>query len=148
MALTPEKVRAYVKDDEYANALLEGELQSDDTLIELAMEMAISDFNSMAPVTAFTVDNFPSLSILLRGTLYHLAMGESERQLRNQISFSAQGLTSEVDNKADQYQRLAGHYWQLFQSQAQPFKVQANIQAAWGTALSPYSLLTETEYRS
>lgn len=148
MPLTPEDIYTYAKDSEELNILLEGELQSSEPLITLAMKMAVDDFNIQAPVTTFRVGDFPSSAILLYGTLHHLANSEAERQLRNQVNYSAQGLNAGIDDKHQVYNQLAIHYKQLFESKMQAFKQYLNQEDAWGHIDSPYRNLNHYKFRS
>lgn len=146
MALTTSDIRTYAKDQPELNILLEGSSQSGDSLIELAMKMAVSSFNSVPPATDFTIEGFPNDSILLYGTLHHLANSEAERQLRNNVNYSAQGLNAGLDDKFQQYNSLAQFYKQLFDQQAQQLKIYINNDNAWGELFSPYGYLNEYQF--
>ena len=148
MALTVADIRTYIKDQPDLNILLEGDYQSSDALIGLSMRLAMSDVNATPPVTAYTVESFPNELIMLYGTLHHLANSEAERQLRNQINYSAQGLNAGIDDKMQSYNALAAYYRSLFDSKTKEYKVYLNTEAAWGGSSSPYESLTEHEFRS
>jgi hypothetical protein len=94
------------------------------------------------------VTNFPSDSLLLQGTLHHLANSEAERQLRNQVNFSAQGLQSSVDDKFQSYNTLAQYYKSLFDRGARDLKQAINVASAWGESHSPYIGINEFNFRS
>ncbi len=148
MALTVDNIRTYIRDSTDLNILLEGEQQSSDALISLAMSMAISDFNAITPKTNYSADSFPYDSLLLYGSMHHLANMEAERQLRNQISYNAQGVNAGIDDKMPQYNSLAQYYKQLFDAKAQPLKQQDNMAAAWGGSSSPYAAINQFIYRN
>lgn len=148
MELAPEDIRTYVKDLPDFNILLEGDYQSGIELIALSKRMAISDFNAVPPVTRFTEETFPNDSILLYGTLHHLANGEAERNLRNNVNFSAQGLQAGIDDKQQQYTQLATYYKQLFDQRTKALKQAINQDMAWGGNDSPYAGINDFEYRS
>lgn len=147
MALSAADIRTYAKDDPSLNYLLETRLQSSDALIELAMRLAVDDFNSLAPSFQYQLENFPSDTVLLYGTLHHLSNGEAERQLRNQVTYSAQGVNAGIDDKFQQYNALAQYYRGLFDSRSKELKIYLNAMAAWGGSMSPYSLLNQYQYR-
>ncbi|MCD8550145.1 MAG: hypothetical protein LRY74_07585 [Shewanella xiamenensis] len=109
--------------------------------------MATSDFNAIAPITGYTVDTFPDSSALLYGTLHHLCNSEAERQLRNNVTYSAQGLNAGIDDKFEQYNRLAIYYKQMFDQKAQAYKMYANAQEAWGDSYSPYAIINQYLFR-
>lgn len=148
MTLSIEDIRTYTKDEALLNTLLEGDYQSSTPLIELGKRMAISDFNAVTPVTTFTEETFPNDLILMYGILHHLANSEAERQLRNNVNFSAQGLQAGIDDKQAQYSQMATYYKQLFDQKAKPLKQNINQEQAWGGNDSPYSRITDYQYRS
>lgn len=147
-SLTPEEIRTYCKDDPTLNHLLENTVQSSDDLILLCIGFAIDDFNTIGYRTNYNPDTFPSKSCLLYGVLYHLAHGEAERHLRNQVNYNAQGVNAGLDDKFPQYSQLAQYYYQQFNQKTIQVKKAINIASAWGEELSPYSALPESQYRS
>ena len=148
MALSLSDVYTYAKDQSDLNILLDNSLQSSAPLITLAMKLAVSEVNATAPVTHFEPENFPSDTILLYGTLHHLANSEAERQLRNQVNYSAQGVSAGLGDKFPQYQQLSGFYRQLFDAKVRELKQYLNQESGWGGAYSPYIMLNEFNYRS
>ena len=147
MSLTAEKIRKLIKDESDLNILLEHTLQSGDPLIESAIEMAVSDFNALPPIgTNYSAANIPSISILFHGVLYYLMNSEAQRQLRNQVTYTAQGLSAPLDDKFQQYLHLAQFYKQLFESHASRLKQAINMSNAWGHISSPYVNINENEY--
>lgn len=147
MILTIANIRTYVKDKPELNILLQGDEQSSDDLVTLCMNLAVEMFNGVTPNTMFTLDTFPNATILLYGTLHHLAIGEIERQLRNQVDFQAQGLNIAIDNKAPVYQQLASFYRNLFDSETKTFKMYLNTEQAWGESFSPYARINDFIFR-
>lgn len=146
--LSIDDIRLYCKDDAALNILLEGQYQSSDELIELCIKLAVDDFNIVPPVSQYTSVNFPSSGTLIYGVLHHLCNAEAERQLRNQITFNAQGLGANIDDKFPQYNQLAMYYKQLFEAKIKEMKTQANMEKAWGGSFSPYAGLNEWKFRN
>lgn len=147
MALSIDDIRTYCKDIPPLNDLLEGKPQSSDELIVLAMNLTVSDFNVVPPVSQHTIKSFPSDTIMIYGVLHHLCNAEAERQLRNQVTYSAQGLNAGIDDKFEQYHRLAAYYKELFDQKIGAFKTFQNMDEAWGGSYSPYAYLNEWKYR-
>ena len=147
--LTNDQVREYVKDIDILNKLPDGHLQSWDSLIDLARQLTIGDFNRMPPVTTYTADNAPdgTDAIILYGILHHLANAEAERQLRNNVTYSAQGLNVGIDDKFAMYNQLAQYYKGLFGSEAASYKQYLNEMEAWGGSHSPYLNINAYQYR-
>lgn len=145
--LTVEDIRTYAKDTPEYNVLLEGEYQSVQKLVELSMKLTVSDFNIVAPVTSYGLEDFPSDTVMLYGVLHHLANGEAERQLRNQVTYNAQGLNAGIDDKFLQYNQLAQYYKGLFDQKLREFKMYINQEKAWGGSFSPYMAINEYRFR-
>jgi hypothetical protein len=149
VAVTIEDVRVYAKDSALLNVLLEGKLQSPEELIELALRLSVNDFNIVQPITNYVVGTFPANAdvILIYGVLHHLANAEAERQLRNQVTYSAQGVSAGIDDKFEQYFRLAQYYKGLFDQKIREYKMAQNADAAWGGVHSPYRALVPYRFR-
>ena len=148
MALTPDDIRLYAKDLAEFNVLLEGGPQSSDSLIHLAMRLTAADFNAAPPVTWYGPDDLPNDTVMLYGVLHHLANAEAERQLRNQVTYNAQGLNAGIDDKAMLYNQLAQYYKGLFEQKLREYKAFLNAQDAWGGSFSPYAGINEHDFRS
>ena len=145
--LTLDDIRIYTRDLPELNILLEGNEQSPDELVALAMRLTVDDVNAFAPITDYAVINFPNNTILLYGTLMHLANAEAERQLRNQVNYTAQGMNAGLDDKSQLYGALADRYRSLFESKLREFKVFINNESAWGEIYSPYTGLNQYKFR-
>lgn len=148
MAVTLDDIRTYCKDIAPLNDLLEGKPQSSDELIVLAMRLTADEFNVVPPVSRHTPETFPSDTIMIYGVLHHLCNAEAERQLRNQVTYSAQGLNAGIDDKFEQYNRLSSYYKNLFDQQINAFKAYQNLDVAWGGSHSPYAYINEWKFRS
>ncbi len=111
------------------------------------MKLAVNDFNVVPPISSYAIKTFPSDTVLMYGTLHHLANGEAERQLRNNVTYNAQGLNAGVDDKFPQYNQLALYYKQLFEAKIRELKTQQNLEQAWGGSFSPYAGLNEYKFR-
>ena len=145
--LSVADIRLYAKDDAALNILLEGEQQSSEELIQLAMRLAVNDFNVVPPISSYSVGDFPSDTVLIYGVLHHLANAEAERQLRNQVNYNAQGLNAGIDDKFPQYNQLAQYYKSLFEAKINQYKTQSNLEQAWGGSHSPYAGINEWRFR-
>ncbi len=149
MALTVADIRLYLKDTTEFNLLLEGDYQSSTELITLAMTFAAMDYNITPPLLGeVTPESFPNDSLLLLGVKAHLASSEAERQLRNQINHSAQGLQTGIDDKQPQYSQLAQTYKMNYLNLVAKYKQAVNMDAAWGSVSSPYAQLPDERYSS
>lgn len=96
-------IRFYINDYPTTNALL-GEEESGDGKIMLAINMTLDDFNTSCPWSAnYTVDNFPSFSLLIEGAVIHLLRSAGILQSRNHLNYSAGGLSVGIWDKAKDY---------------------------------------------
>jgi hypothetical protein len=137
--LTPQEVREYISDYAVNNYLIDGE-EMTDTFIALCMTLAADSFNSMTPKSGFGVENFPSKSILLYGTCWHMFQGKAALLARNTMEYSDGGLQIPLEERSQLYQGLANNYQQQFMEQAKPLKIQMNMDSGWGHISSDLSL--------
>lgn len=134
--LTADQVREYLQDYDEQNLLLD-KAEFTDTFIELCMQMAVSDFNSMQPIAITApLNNFPSMSILLYGTCYFMFNGRAALAARNNLTYSDGGLQIPVEEKFELYTNLAGSFGAMFKDAAQKYKISANMEQGWGSVFS------------
>lgn len=136
-ALTPDEVRAYIHDYSENNRLIEGEEFSDSS-IQLCMKLALSDYNSIPPLTSVSPKLFPSLSLLMYGTLGHLFLGKAANLARNTMAYSDGGLSIPVEERAELYMNLGNQYVAQFKDLATRLKINQNMEAGWGSVASDY----------
>lgn len=138
--LTTSKVRAYIHDFSSGNYLLDGEEFSDSS-IELAMELALSDYNTITPLSNLAPSQFPSKSLLMYGTLGHLYLGKSAHLARNTMSYSDGGLQIPVEERMELYTSLSSSYFAQFKQLGERLKAQLNVEDGWGSVASDYRQL-------
>lgn len=136
--LTPEEVQVYIQDIPEKNHLLDG-LEFNPTQVILAINLAVSEFNMVSPLSSFTVDNFPSKAILLNGALYKLFAGQAALLARNTMNYADGGLQIPVEERFQLYTALAAMYQADFIKSAQTFKIAVNIDSGWGGVASDYA---------
>lgn len=138
--LTPDEVRLYIKDSAQSNYLLDGEEFSDER-INFAMQLTVDFFNMVTPVTTFSLDKFPSKSILLMGTLANMFKGQAALAARNQMSYSDGGVSLPIEERFQLYQSLAAQYGQEFSDLTKLWKIQYNMEAGWGGVGSDFGTM-------
>lgn len=138
--LLPSEVRLYIHDFSDNNHLIDGEEFSDSSVL-LAMKMAGSDYDTVPPLTKGTPSMFPSVSILMWGTLAHLFLGKAAHLARNTLSYSDAGIQVSVEERAELYLTLGNQYMQQFRDAASKLKVHLNMEDGWGGVQSDYSSL-------
>ena len=136
-ALTYQQIRDYLADSPENNHLIDGE-EFTDARIELAMELALSSYNTMPPTGGFVMDQFPA-DLLLYGTLWHLYNGQVALSARNQMSYSDGGLTIPIEERYQFYIQMAGMYEQQFKTAAKESKISRNMEAGWGNLSTDYA---------
>jgi hypothetical protein len=134
--LTAQEVREYLQDYPDQNLLLDAQ-EFGDTFIELNMSLAADEYNATPPVAIrTTLDNFPSKSLLLYGTLWMMFQGRAALAARNNLTYSDGGLQIPVEEKYELYNQLAGTFRDLFMATAQKVKVSINMECGWGSTFS------------
>lgn len=136
--LSPEEVQEFIQDRVEKNHLLDGN-EFQPTQINLAIELAIGEFNMYTPVSAFNTYSFPNKSLLMFGTLAKLFAGQAALLARNHMSYSDGGISVPVEERAQLYQSLAAMYQQSFESMGKAWKIQDNIDNGWGGVSSDYA---------
>jgi hypothetical protein len=107
-------VRAKLRDYPELNRLIEGRETSDREIAFAIME-AIDDFNTTPPlIGSFSIDSFPSTSLLIRGSIINVLESVGLLQTRNQMSYSdGQGVGVGISDKTP----LLLNWIQLYQGQ-------------------------------
>ena len=136
--LSVEDIRTYIQDRAPNNHLLD-DVEFPDEMVLLAMDLAISEYNTMTPISGETLATFRNKSLLMTGTLYKLFEGQAALLFRNHMSYSDGNLTIPVEERGQLYQALAAMYQQDFISSAQKYKIQDNIENGWGEIRSDYA---------
>lgn len=136
--LSIDEVREYVSDYAPNNYLIDGE-EFTDTYISLCISLAIDAFNSMTPRSSYNETNFPSKSILLLGTCWQMFQGKAALLARNTMQYSDGGLQVPIEERSELYNGIAGSFRGQFREQAQPLKIQQNMESGWGEVRSDES---------
>lgn len=135
--LTPDQVRLYIQDKAENNHLLDTE-EFSDIQINMAIDLAISEFNLIPPLSMFSSKNFPSqfVALIMSGTLGKLYSGAAALLARNHMEYSDGGLTVPVEERMQLYTSLAEMYNQYFNQTANKVKIYLNIEDGWGEVSS------------
>lgn len=136
--LTVEEVQEYIRDRAENNHLVDG-TEFTATVITLAMDLAVSAWNMVPPVSVSTVETFPSKALLMSGTLWKMFMGQAALLARNTMTYTDGGLQIPVEERFQLYQALAAMYGEDFQTQARALKTHFNIEEGWGEVGSDYA---------
>jgi hypothetical protein len=129
--LTLDEVREFASDYAPNNYLIEGE-EFSNTYVSMCISLAIDSFNTMTPVSSWNQNNFPSKSIMLWGTLWHMFEGKSVLLARNTMNYSDGGLQIPIEERSELYKNLSAGFHQNFDSAARALKIQQNMDSGWG----------------
>jgi hypothetical protein len=132
-----EEVQEHVRDKPELNKLLDGE-EFSPTVISIAIDLAISSFNTIAPLSNVTLATFPSRSLLMEGTIAKLLRGQAALKARNTMNYSDGGLQIPVEEQFPLYMQLAEMYEASFLQNAKQLKIHLNIEEGWGSVSSDY----------
>lgn len=129
--LTVNEVREFASDYSPNNFLIDGE-EFTDTYINMCISLAVDSYNTLTPKSNFNSVNFPSKTIMLWGTLWHMFEGKAVLLARNTMNYSDGGLQVPVEERSELYKNLATGFHQNFDGAAKPLKVQQNMDSGWG----------------
>lgn len=141
----PEKVvgiiatiRARMRDFPELNRLIEGH-ETSDREIALAMMEAIDDFNTTPPlIESYGIENFPSISLLIRGTIINIVESVGLLQTRNQMTYSdGQGVQVSVSDKTPMLMNWLNLFISQYEQKKLRLKKALNLKGALnGSGLS------------
>lgn len=138
--VTKDQLRLFLRDKAENNILLD-QVQFDDNDVNLALEMAVSNYNAVTPQTSLTPQSFPTHLrwVLLIGTARFLLMSESFLQARNQATVQDGDVSPiGIDDKAALYSQLAKSLKDEWDELVRGIKTQNNMESAYNTLGSGY----------
>ncbi len=138
-------IRAKMRDFPELNRLIEGRETSDREIAFAAME-CIDDFNMTPPLLgAFTLANFPSISLLINGAIINIITSVGLLQTRNHMSYSdGQGIQVSVSDKGPQLMNWMNLFTQSYEQKKFRLKQAMNL----GGALNGTGVPSEYSYIS
>jgi len=131
LAQVVKMVRTFMRDHPQLNRLTRGE-ESSNRMIAWAVLDCIDDFNTTPPeIGTWTVSTFPSMHLLLRGTVVNLLTSVGLLNTRNAIAFTDGGFSYNTDKS-----RAIMAWIQLISNEYEHkklrLKASRNIRAGWG----------------
>lgn len=124
-------IRAKLRDYPELNRLVSGRETSDREIAFAIME-TIDDFNNTPPlIECFSLDNFPSPSLLIRGSLINILESVALLQTRNQMTYSdGQGVQVGTSDKAPMLMSWINLFSQQYESKKVRLKQALNLRGA------------------
>lgn len=128
-----QAVRLYTRDYPELNRLIDGE-ESSDRMIAFSIVLALDEFSNTPPLIAsYDISNFPSLSLLIRMTVWHLLQQVILLSMRNYLPYSDGGGTPGIaEGNVQLLIGWANMMGAMLQQQERQLKVALNINNALG----------------
>lgn len=123
-------LRLFLNDTPELNRLIRRE-ESDDTKLDLAIDLAVDNYNVTAPVLqTHTVANFPSLYLLIYGATIQVLRSAGILQSRNELAYSSGGVSVRIFDKTQLYQSWIAQFVAEYERTKANFKIASNINNA------------------
>lgn len=126
-----QTVRTFIRDYPELNRLIAG-VENSNRQIVWALHDCLDDFNTTPHFTNYNISNFPSASLLLRGTVISLLESVGLLQTRNFLQFSDGGIQVGVSDKTPFIQAWIQLFRNSYEEKKTRMKVAINIETAWG----------------
>lgn len=133
-------LRTFIGDRPENNKLIP-DFELSDGKLDLAITLALDEFNNSPPFMTFTLADFPSLMILLHGATVQCLIMAGMIQSRNFLQFGDGGLSEVIGDKAPAYQGWINQLSSLvnnYKQMTNETKVAINMERTWGVIPSPY----------
>lgn len=151
MAPTPKELRQqearrllrlFLNDTPELNRLIRTQ-ESDDAHLDLAIRLAIDDYNvTPPPLGVYTIENFPSIWFLIYGAAINVLRSAGLLQSRNELAYSSGGVSVRIFDKTQNYQSWILQFAAEYERKKVNFKMSMNIANAMaGGVPSEYSVL-------
>lgn len=125
-------LRLFLQDTPEANRLIKKE-ESDNELLTFAIDMAISDWNTTAPVLSnIDIGSFPSLYLLMHGAAIQILKFQGIKQARNELNYSSGGSSFVRSNKSNYYMTWMTNFSNEYEVKKRNLKIQQNVAGGWG----------------
>ena len=136
-------IRAKLRDFPELNRLIEGRETSDREIAFAIME-SIDDFNMSPPlIGSYSLETFPSMSLLIRGSIINILESVGLLQTRNQMSYSdGQGVQVGVSDKTPMLMNWISLYTNQYEQKKFRLKQAINL----GNALNGSGIPSEYQY--
>lgn len=134
-------LRLFLRDTPELNRLIRKQ-ESNDELLTFAIEMTISDWNSTSPfIDRIHIGNYPSLYLLMHGSVIQLLKTQGIYQARNELNYQAGGSSFMRFNKSSYYMNWMINLASDYELKKRNMKIAKNIEGGWGGVASEYDKL-------
>jgi len=128
-------LRLFLNDTAELNRLIRQE-ETDDARLDLAIRLAVDDWNITLPILGnVTVANHPSIYLLIHGAAIQVLKSAGLLQARNQLDYQAGNLTVRLYNKSQLYQQWLSQFAQDYEMKKINLKKYTNIDGGWSDGI-------------
>lgn len=133
------EIRLHLRDSAPGESYLLDHLMFDDAEIALAITRPIQYWNEVPPpIATFTTQDFPFRYHWLEGICANLFFMVAEHFRRNNLSYSAAGISLDDQNKEPNYERAGQARWQAYREWVRGQKAAINLEGGYGEVGSLY----------
>ena len=141
--VTSDEIRRFMMDRPELNTLVDG-VRWDEKDVEQAMITCCDIYNSTTPIMLmdqYRVENFPYRYIMTIFCAGHLLRSAAINQASNQLTYSADGVTVDDNNKAQLFGAMSQELLGEAKDMMKQIKISKNVMGAYGGKASEYAYL-------
>jgi hypothetical protein len=141
------EVRLHLRDSSPGESYLLEHVMFDDAEIALAIARPVMYWNEVPPPldATYNTQNFPFRYHWLEGICANLFFMVAEQYRRNQLSYSAGGMSVDDQNKEGSYERAGQARWQAYREWVRATKASINLESCYGEVTSAYKYSAYTD---
>jgi len=141
------EIRLHLRDSAPGESFLLDNLMFDDAEIALAISRPVMYWNEIPPPLdqTYNTQNFPFRYHWLEGICANLFMMVAEQFRRNQLDYSAAGMSVNDQNKESNYERAGQMRWQAYRDWVRATKASINLESCYGEVSSTYKYAAYTD---
>lgn len=136
-------LRLFLNDTPELNRLIRRQ-ESTDAKLDLAMRLAIDDYNITPPMLGTTtIENYPSLFLLIYGSSIQVLRSAGLLHSRNELVYSSGGVSVRIFDKTQLYQSWIAQFVAEYEQKKANFKIAQNVNSSLASGVqSEYSILS------
>lgn len=132
-------LRLFLNDTPELNRLIRRQ-ESNDAKLDLAIRLAIDDYNITAPpLAAVSVADFPSIWLLIYGSTIQVLRSNGLLHSRNELVYSSGGVSVRIFDKTQLYQSWIAQFFTDYETKKKHFKISRNVTSAMLAGLGVHS---------
>lgn len=135
-------LRLFLNDTPELNRLIRRQESSDEKL-DLALRLAVDDFNITPPLLGdVTIANHPSIFLLIYASSIQVLRSAGLLQSRNELVYSSGGVSVRIFDKTQLYQSWIAQFVAEYERKKANFKIAANVNNSLAAGVSSeYAIL-------